>query len=162
MKYWLNYPMQALFLLAVWLLLSQPFGWGDLLIGGAVAAVGTLALKILDLPGSRWRRPWAVVKLIAYALLDVVRSNIAVGRIIFSGSRTDTTSGFMQMQLQLRAPYGLAILAMIITATPGTLWVGFNSSTGMLTIHMLDLVGEEAWVETIRQRYEKLLLEMFE
>lgn len=162
MKPGLKYPLQALFLLLAWLLLSQPFGWGDLLVGSIVAFIGTLTLGILGLPDSHCRRPWAMVRLVGFALLDVVRSNIAVGRIILSGSRADTTSGFLQMPLQLRAPYGLAILAVIITATPGTLWVSFNSASGMLTIHMLDLIGEDAWVETIHQRYEKLLLEVFE
>jgi multicomponent K+:H+ antiporter subunit E len=71
-------------------------------------------------------------------------------------------SGFMDIPLELRAPYGLATLAIIITSTPGTLWVNFDSAKGVLTIHVLDLVDETAWIATIKQRYERRLMEIFE
>jgi len=32
----------------------------------------------------------------------------------------------------------------------------------MLTIHVLDLIDENAWIRTIKHRYERLLLEIFE
>ena len=49
-----------------------------------------------------------------------------------------------------------------MTATPGTLWVTFNSANGVLTLHVLDLIDEDAWIATIKQRYERHLLEIFE
>ena len=64
--------------------------------------------------------------------------------------------------LDLRDPYGLAALACIVTSTPGTLWVSFDAATGMLMIHVLDLVDESEWVRTIKDRYEQLLMEIFE
>ena len=68
----------------------------------------------------------------------------------------------MNIPLDLRDPYGLAVLACIITSTPGTLWVSFDSAKGMLMIHVLDLVDENEWIRTIKGRYERLLLEIFE
>ena len=41
------------------------------------------------------------------------------------------------------------MLACIITSTPGTLWVSFDSAKGTLMIHVLDLVDENEWVRTI-------------
>ena len=35
-------------------------------------------------------------------------------------------SGFMTIPLELRSPMGLAILALILTATPGTAWLDYN------------------------------------
>lgn len=67
----------------------------------------------------------------------------------------------MEIPLELRDPYGLAMLACIITSTPGTLWVDFNEASGTLTIHVLDLVDKTEWVRTIKGRYERLLLEIF-
>ena len=71
-------------------------------------------------------------------------------------------SGFVDISLELRDAYGLAVLACIITSTPGTLWVKHEAGTGMLTIHVLDLIDESEWIETIKGRYERLLLEIFE
>ena len=54
------------------------------------------------------------------------------------------------------------LLALIVTATPGTLWVSFDPAKGVLTLHVLDLIDEDAWIATIKQRYERYLLEIFE
>src|SRR3546814_1731676 len=95
-------------------------------------------------------------------LFDNVRSNIAGARSILDPRLADDTSGFVNIPLELRAPYGLATLAIIITSTPGTLWVSFDSAKGLLTLHILDLIDEDAWIATIKQRYERRLLEIFE
>ena len=62
----------------------------------------------------------------------------------------------------MRDPYGLATLACIVTATPGTIWTGLAPDGAVLTIHVLDLQDEEAWVRTIKDRYERPLMEIFE
>jgi multicomponent K+:H+ antiporter subunit E len=62
----------------------------------------------------------------------------------------------------MRDPYGLAALACIITATPGTVWVEYDSARGTMLLHVLDLLDEEAWIRIIKDRYERRLMEMFE
>jgi multicomponent K+:H+ antiporter subunit E len=91
-----------------------------------------------------------------------VRSNIAVARIILGPRHLKHVSGFVNIPLDLRAPYGLAALAIIITSTPGTLWVNFDSAERILTIHVLDLIDEEVWISTVKHRYERRLMEIFE
>lgn len=162
MTRWLPYPLVSLALLALWLLLNQSLAPGHLILGAALAIGGALALTALEPPYVRLRRPGAIVELAFLVLADIVRSNIAVTRIILGPRRSDETSGFMTIPLDLRAPYGLAMLAIIITSTPGTLWVNFDSARGLLTIHVLDLIDEDAWVATIKQRYERRLMEIFE
>ena len=105
----------------------------------------------------RLRRPLAVLRLTTFVFADIVRSNVAVARIILGLRPSD----FVDIPLELRDPYGLATLACTITSTPGTLWVNFNEASGTLTIHVLDLVDETEWVRTIKGRYERLLLEIF-
>ena len=53
-------------------------------------------------------------------------------------------------------------MAIIITSTPGTLWVEYEAATGRLLLHVLDLVDEETWVRLIKDRYERRLMEIFE
>src|SRR3546814_7881226 len=81
----------------------------------------------------------------------IVRSNIAVAKIILGPRRKDLFSGFMIIPLDMRAPHGLATLAIIITATPGTLWVDFDSTRGTLMIHVLDQIGRESCRERVCQ-----------
>ena len=56
----------------------------------------------------------------------------------------------------------LAALACIVTATPGTVWVEYDSMRGTMLLHVLDLVDEKAWVRTIKNKWERRLMEIFE
>ncbi len=78
------------------------------------------------------------------------------------GGRKVGKSGFMTIPLDLRDPMGLAILAIIITGTPGTAWIDYNSARNILILHVFDLVDETAWLNLIKNRYEYLLQEIFE
>jgi multicomponent K+:H+ antiporter subunit E len=90
-----------------------------------------------------------------------VRSNILVARIILRDS-PGRRPGFVRIPLEMRSPYGLAALACIITATPGTVWADYDSESSMLTIHVLNLVEEKIWIDTIKGRYERRLREILE
>lgn len=158
----LPFPRLSLALLAMWLLLQQSLAPAHLLIGALIALAGPLALRTLDLPHARVRRPQAIARLFALVLDDVVRSNNAVARIILRPGHPRQTSGFVEIPLALRDPYGLTVLATIITATPGTLWAGYDPHRGVMTLHVLDLVDEAAWVARVQNRYESVLKEIFE
>jgi multicomponent K+:H+ antiporter subunit E len=58
--------------------------------------------------------------------------------------------------------FGLPAVVLLKSATPGTVWANFDSADAILTIHVLDLVDEDHWIATIKGRYERLLLEIFE
>jgi multicomponent K+:H+ antiporter subunit E len=157
----LPFPMASASVLVLWLLLNQSLSPGHILLGGAIALVAGWALSTLDSPRARPRRLGVLFRLAVLVVADIVRSNVAVARIILGFERRRWTSGFVEIPLELRDPYGLAMLACIITSTPGTLWVDFNEASGTLTIHVLDLVDQTEWVRTIKGRYERLLLEIF-
>jgi multicomponent K+:H+ antiporter subunit E len=159
---WLPFPLVSAFLLVMWLLLNQSLSPGHLILGCILALVGSVGLAALDLPPARLRRPWAAGQLAWLVLVDIIRSNFAVARIILNPGQRTGTSGFLRIPLDLRDSYALAVLACIITATPGTIWVSFDSDKRLLLIHVLDLIDESAWIRTIKNRYERLLLEIFE
>jgi multicomponent K+:H+ antiporter subunit E len=161
MRLLLPYPIASASFLAFWLLLNQSLSLGHLLLGAAAGLVGGWSLAALKQPKARPRQLATMVRLAGLVFADIVRSNIAVARIILGVKRRGYTSGFVEIPLELRDPYGLATLACIITSTPGTLWVEFDSATGTLIIHVLDLIDKTTWVRTIKGRYERALLEIF-
>lgn len=161
MRRWLPFPLLSACLLAMWLLLNQTVAVGHILLGAVIALCGPWVMLALQPSRARLRRPGMIARLAFVVLGDIIRSNVAVAGIILGLGRRRRTSGFLDIPLDLRDPYGLAALACIITSTPGTLWVGFDSSKGILTIHILDLIDENAWIETIKYRYERPLLEIF-
>lgn len=155
-------PLLSLALLAMWLLLNQSLSPGQILLGAALALFGPVALSALEPPKARVRHIATLLRLAGLVVADIARSNIAVAALILTPRRRKNTPGFVDVPLALRDPYGLAMLACIITATPGTVWVDFDVASGTLTIHVLDLVEEQEWIDTIKGRYERRLLEVFE
>jgi multicomponent K+:H+ antiporter subunit E len=162
MRWLLPFPLVSAGLLVMWLLLNQTLSLGHLLLGSALALAGGGGLKALQLPKARVRRVGPILQLMFLVLADIVRSNIAVARVVLGLGGRRRTSGFVNIPLDLRDPYGLAALACIITSTPGTLWVNFDAGRGLLMIHVLDLIDESEWVRTIKGRYERHLLEIFQ
>ena len=71
-------------------------------------------------------------------------------------------AGFVDIPLEVRHPAALATLACIVTSTPGTSWANYDRGSGVLTLHVLDLVDDAAWVDTVKGRYERRLKEIFE
>jgi multicomponent K+:H+ antiporter subunit E len=157
----LPFPIVSFCLLALWLLLNQAVTVGHILLGCLLALSGGWLLTVLELPSTRLRRPGVMLRLLGLVAIDIVRSNLAVGRIVL-GFGPERTSGFVNIPLDMRNPYGLGALACIITSTPGTLWVKFDAQKGSLMIHVLDLVDEGEWIRMIKGRYERHLLEIFE
>ena len=162
MSRWLPYPLLAAALLAMWLLLNESVAPGAIVLGGVLALGASRALGALGPPRARFRRPRTALRLALVVLVEIVRSNKAVAGIILRPGTRGRTSGFVRIPLDMRDPYGLAALACIVTATPGTLWVEYDSARGTMLLHVLDLVDEETWVRTIKDRYERRLMEIFE
>lgn len=157
----LPYPVLTASLILMWLLLNG-FSAGHLLLGTAVALFASRVMRAL-LPAKPRLRRWRLVPgLFFLVVADVVRSNVAVSSMILLGRRRRPRAGFVAIPLQLRDEMGLAVLACIVTSTPGTAWIEYDQGTGVVLIHILDLVDEAAWVDLIKNRYEALLLEIFE
>jgi multicomponent K+:H+ antiporter subunit E len=156
-------PIFALVLTVMWLLLNTTLSWGHLILGALLsAALLAFAYQLRPLQ-PKMKHVWVLIRLIANVLVDIVHSNIGVARVILGlvhGHKV--RSGFMEVPLDMRDPHGLAALSMIITCTPGTVWVALNDDRSVLTIHVLDLVDEAEWVTRIKQRYERPLMEVFE
>ena len=95
-------------------------------------------------------------------LVDITRSCINVTGVILGKAERREQSGFMSIPLDLRDPHGLAVLSAIINSTPGTCWSELSADGRLLMIHVLDLHDEQWWVDTIKTRYEKPLMAIFE
>lgn len=160
MKRLLPHPILAGFLLLLWLVLQQSAGLGHILLGAIIAVAVSLAANAVIPERVIIRRPLKFVQLMVVAGLDIIRSNLAVMSVLFH-PRPNPTAGFIQMDLTLKNPFALAILACILTATPGSAWLEYDSARSTVLIHVFDLVDEKEWIETVKRRYETLLLEIF-
>jgi multicomponent K+:H+ antiporter subunit E len=151
------YPLLWAGLTLMWLLLTS-FSLGNLILGTAVATIAGLAASALKPERPRLRRVDLILQLFGRIMVDIVRSNVAVARLIVTGG--PAKSGFVEIPLELRDPTGLAILAIVLTSTPGTAWIDYDSAHGRLLLHVFDLHDGDDWRDIVKTRYETLLLEI--
>jgi multicomponent K+:H+ antiporter subunit E len=133
------------------------------LLGGCLAiAVPLLVRPLQARDHPRLRRPLALIRLLRMAVPEIVRSCFTVSRLILFPRPGGVNARFIRIPLDLRSPYGLAVLSCLINMTPGTVWVEILPGRHELVMHVFDLNDEQWWIDTIKQRYEQPLQDIFE
>ncbi|MGA0615102.1 Na+/H+ antiporter subunit E [Paracoccus sp. KR1-242] len=156
------HPLMTAALILMWLILTR-FSLGHLVLGTVIALVAGWAVERLQPARPRIRRWRAIPQLVAIVTWDILKSNITVARVLLLGPNHPAYhSGFVELNLRLRDQNALALLAIILSSTPGTAWLEYERDDGRLLLHVLDLRSEDDWQHLIRNRYEALLLEIFE
>ncbi|WP_334186432.1 Na+/H+ antiporter subunit E [Noviherbaspirillum sp.] len=163
MKRFLPNPWMSAILLLVWLMLNQSIEPAHLLLGACLGvAIPWLTRNLQPLGYPRLSKPVALFRLLGMALVEIVRSCFNVSRIILFRKADRVNSQFIKIPLDMRSPYGLAMLSCLINSTPGTVWVEILPHSHELALHVFDLHEEQWWIDTIKGRYEKPLIEIFE
>jgi multicomponent K+:H+ antiporter subunit E len=157
-------PWLSIALFVTWLMLNESVSVGNLLIAAALALV-------LPWFTERWRpdkprvaRWGTVLRLACAVLLDIVKSNIAVARLIL-GDERKITPRFVWVPLAIRDPHGIVALAGVVTMTPGTLSADLSDDRRYLLVHAFDVddeAAQAALVADIQTRYEAPLIAIFE
>lgn len=163
MKRWLPSPLLSISLLLLWLLLNQSTAPAHWLLGSVLGILAPLLSRPLQPHGqARIHRPLALLRLLWFSAIEIVRSCFNVSRIILLRRSVDVNSQFIRVPLDLHSPHGLALLSCLINSTPGTVWVDLLPDGHELLLHVFDLHDEAWWIDTIKTRYERPIIEVFE
>lgn len=157
----LPHPILSAFLLVTWLLLNNTVSLGHVVLGGI------LAILIPWFTASFWpnkvcvKNPLVFLRFSLVVLYDIIIANISVARLIL-GPNDSLRPGFFILPLDIKHPLGISLLASTISLTPGTVSCDLNDDATFLTIHALDIEDIQKEIQTIKQRYEKPLMEVFQ
>lgn len=156
---WFPHPVLSLQLGVSWLVLSHSVALVHWLSALLVAwAVPRLLAPFL---GDASRIHWpSTVRLILVVLWDIVVANIAVARITL-GSMRKPRPAWLRVPLDTDHPRVNALLATIITTTPGTVSMTICEARREILVHALDCADEQAMVQEMKQRYEAPLIRIF-
>jgi multicomponent K+:H+ antiporter subunit E len=150
-------------LVGIWLLLNGELSVMSIAFGVLLALLLVMAIANLRPVRPRLSHVHLAIPLVATLLVDIVLSNLGVARVVLGLTRNrHVRSGFIDIPLELNDPHGLAILAVIVTSTPGTSWAGVAPDGRVLRLHMLDIRNEDEWIRSFKQRYERRLMRIFE
>ena len=162
MKKILPAPLVSFGLFVVWLLLNRSLSPGHLLLALVLALGLPVLFKELRPQKVRVRHLGTVLRLCWTVVVDTTQSNIAVLRFLLLPRTRRHSADFVKIPLELRDPNGLAVLAMIVSITPGTVWAELSRDRSMLMLHVLEVHDREAIVQHVQTRYERPLMEIFE
>ena len=162
MKKILPAPLVSFGLFVVWLLLNRSLSPGHLLLALLLALGLPVLFKELRPQKVRVRHLGTVLRLCWTVVVDTTQSNIAVLRFLVLPRTRRHSADFVKIPLELRDPNGLAVLAMIVCITPGTVWAELSRDRSMLMLHVLEVHDREAIVQHVQTRYERPLMEIFE
>ncbi|KEG21298.1 Na+/H+ antiporter subunit E [Bartonella bacilliformis] len=160
MSRFLPYPFLSGAIVFMWVILSG-FSLSQLLLGMMVALFSGWMMQLLEpekITIKNWR---AVFQLIYRVFIDSIVGNISVAWFTLKNGHKKQQSGFVVVPLFIKNHTALAILACILSATPGTVWISYNSKKNELLIHVLNLKDGNDYQQLIKQRYEGLILEIF-
>ena len=159
LKRLLPHPLLSVFLLLIWLLLNNTVAMGHVVLG-AVLAVLIPLVTLGFWPERVWvQRPWVLLKFVAVVLWDIVVANLNVAALIL-GSTRKLQPAFMVLELDIRSPLGVSLLANTISLTPGTVSCEVSADRRQLLVHALHVTDVEASIREMKQRYEQPLIEV--
>ena len=158
---WFAHPALSVLLGAVWLLLQQSVAPANLLFAVVLGlGVPRLVHGFLG-PPLRPKGLLRSLRFVGIVLWDIVVSNITVARIVLTPWRQPHPA-WVPVQLELRHPGAVTLLAAIITTTPGTVSCVVDAEAHFILVHALDCDDPAEMARQIKARYEVTLRELFE
>ncbi|MDI1260721.1 Na+/H+ antiporter subunit E [Aquabacterium sp.] len=156
----LRRPVLSATLSACWLLLQQSLAPAHLLMAALIGVVLPWALAGFLGAATHARIGGAAGRLALTVVWDIIVSNFTVARLVID-VRREPHPAWVCLPLRLTAPTAQALLASIITMTPGTVSAIVDEERALIWVHALDCHDPQALAHDMDQRYQQPLMEIF-
>jgi multicomponent K+:H+ antiporter subunit E len=160
----LPHPLLSALLAVCWLWLNNTVAAGHVLLGALLGLGIPLLTRRFWPEPTRVRRPGRVLGYVAIVLYDVIAANLQVALLILGPGRR-LRPAFVRVPLELRSDFAVTALASTVTLTPGTVSVDIETAADggrSLVVHALRCLDPDGLARTIKQRYERRLMEILE
>jgi len=157
---WIPSAFNFVLLFVVWLLLTNNFSVGNILLATFLAWGIPFLISGLQSETSRVKKPLKAAQYLFILLWDIIISNVVVARQVL-GNTHHLQPGFLAIPLDLTDPLPITLLASTISLTPGTVSTEVSADLKTLYVHALNVDDEQALILGIKQRYESRLKEIF-
>ncbi|MGF0536827.1 Na+/H+ antiporter subunit E [Agrobacterium sp. ES01] len=150
-----------LLLAIIWVAVTGSASLHNLVFGFVLS---TLALGLIreQTGGTGYlRRSWRIFALIMLFFIELAKSAWKVAAMVLS-PRMDIKPGIFAFPLTLERDFEIALLANLITLTPGTLSVDVSDDKKTLFVHAIDCSDPEAAVRDIADGFERKIREAFQ
>ena len=146
-------------LAAAWVLITGELALLNAAIGFAIgAAILTLVGRTIGAPGYI-QTLWAFIVLAGAFIRDLALANLLVAHDLLT-PKSQLRPGIIKVPLDVKTDNEIAILANLLTLTPGTTSIDISDDRSTLYLHVmyLDREGPDATRERIKREIEARLL----
>jgi multicomponent Na+:H+ antiporter subunit E len=146
---------------AVWVAISASFTPANLVLGFAVGALSLLLIRRELQPVAYPVRPLRLFVLTALFFKELAVSATKVAWMVVQPKMV-LKPGIFAYPLTVKSDFEIALLANLITLTPGTLSVDVSEDRRTLYVHALDCADPGALKRDIARGFERRIKEAFE
>jgi multicomponent Na+:H+ antiporter subunit E len=142
----------------IWPIFVPIFGALDYVIG---YLVGLAFLTLIE--SSYSRQNLRVFSFLLYALWEIVLSSIHVAIIVLqprARMKEMINAAVVGVPLSVSSDIEIAILASLISLTPGTLSIELSPNRGVLYVHVLSYRDADEFRKSVKDGFERRLLEI--
>ena len=144
-----------------WLLVTGSYTVNNFLLGFILGLLLVYLLRSV-LPGRFYIITlYKVIKLIWVFLIELIKANIDVIRIVLQPSLKNEPA-FFTYNTDLKTDWQVVLLSNLITLTPGTIVVGLSDDRTKIYTHAIDFGEKEEEIEGIKSSLEKVVREVGE
>jgi multicomponent Na+:H+ antiporter subunit E len=104
-------------------------------------------------------RLWSFIKLIFIFIKELILSNIAIVKVVLK-PKFDMRPAIFAMDTVLTKDWQITLLSSLITLTPGTLVIDVSDDNKTLFIHAMNIGEVEDEINSIKNSFEKAILEV--
>lgn len=143
----------------VWMFLTVSFDGASFLVGYMIGLFIIFILRRFFHSRFYLVPLFVIIKLLFIFFKELILSNIAVAKVVMQRSLTIQPAIFA-LPTQLKKEWEITVLAMLITLTPGTLVLDVSDDGSTLYIHALNSPDVHEAIESIKQSFEKTIMEV--
>ncbi|MDT0649130.1 Na+/H+ antiporter subunit E [Autumnicola edwardsiae] len=154
-----NRFVSNLLLSLIWVALTGTFTVANYLFGFILSFV---ILRVIT-KGSGTGRYFTIVPkiivFIIYFFYELIKANLQVAYEV-STPRFKMKPGIVKVPLDVKSNIGITLLANLISLTPGTLSLDVSNDRKVLYVHAMYVSDRQKFVDSIKNGFEKRILEI--
>jgi multicomponent Na+:H+ antiporter subunit E len=143
----------------VWVAMSGHFDVLNLALGFAFAYVVLYLLQRVMGRSAYFRKSLLLVRFAAFYVLEVVRSNLRVA-VDVATPASRARPAVVAVPLDAQTDAEITLLANLITMTPGSLAIDVSDDRSVIYVHSMFVDDPEAFRRTIKDDFERRVLEL--
>ncbi|PAV28984.1 Na+/H+ antiporter subunit E [Virgibacillus profundi] len=143
----------------MWMFLNESYSAPGF-IGGYLLGILLLFLLSKFIPGTFYlKKFFKIISLILLFIKELISSNIDIVKLVYTPN-PEVEPGIFALPIEVKSNWEITLLANLISLTPGTLSIAVSNDNKQLFIHAMDIDDIEESISSIKNTFEKAIMEV--